>query len=171
MGIDHAVWSYMISLRSEWLTTLVVPFTLAFTPRYVLLYSALWSAWRARRTPPLQAVFPLLAVGFAVSLSPVFKALIGRERPPIAEQLLYHFNPSMPSGHAVAAFALATVISYLSTHAWVQQLAWCVAVLVALSRLYVGVHWLSDVLVGGAMGVIAVWLIWSACRFNQPNSE
>ena len=96
---------------------------------------------------------------------------IGRERPPIAEQLLYHFNPSMPSGHAVAAFALATVISYLSTRAWVQQLAWCVAVLVALSRLYVGVHWLSDVFVGGTIGVIAVWSIWSACRFNQSNSE
>ena len=59
---------------------------------------------------------------------------------------------SFPSSHAANCFALATVISvFYRRRGWI---AFVPAVLVALSRMYVGVHWPSDVLAGCLIGIL-----------------
>jgi membrane-associated phospholipid phosphatase len=61
---------------------------------------------------------------------------------------------SMPSGHTIAAFSIATVISrrYGRQHRWVPWVAYPLAGLVGFSRISLSSHFVSDVLMGGALG-------------------
>jgi membrane-associated phospholipid phosphatase len=62
-------------------------------------------------------------------------------------------NGSFPSGHAIAAFSIATVISRrYGQHRWVPYAAYGMAALVGFSRLSLSAHFLSDVFMGGALG-------------------
>lgn len=62
-------------------------------------------------------------------------------------------NGSFPSGHAIAAFALATVIARrYGNHRWVPYAAYGMAALVGFSRLSLSAHFLSDVFVGSTLG-------------------
>ncbi len=82
------------------------------------------------------------------------KRLIGRKRP-LDETL---GNPAMPSGHASIAFSVATILGY-------QYPRWRIplylgAGLVSFSRVYLGRHYTSDVVVGAAIGTAAGMLVW-----------
>jgi undecaprenyl-diphosphatase len=103
-----------------------------------------------------------LAVNLAVAgfgcyfLAILVKSLVDRGRP---SQYLPDINPHGPaatglgyvSGHAAVAVALASVASpYLSRRA--RRVAWTLATVVCLSRVYVGVHWPLDVIGGAAVG-------------------
>jgi membrane-associated phospholipid phosphatase len=61
---------------------------------------------------------------------------------------------SFPSGHAIAAFSVATVVSrrYGRQHRWVPIVAYGAAAAIGFSRLTLSAHYLSDVFVGGALG-------------------
>ena len=60
---------------------------------------------------------------------------------------------SFPSGHTIAAFSVATIVARrYGNHRWVPYVAYGVAGLVGFSRLSLSAHFLSDVLVGGALG-------------------
>ena len=62
-------------------------------------------------------------------------------------------NGSFPSGHSMAAFAVATVVARrYGNHRWVPYAAYGLASLVGFSRLTINVHFLSDVVMGGAIG-------------------
>lgn len=89
------------------------------------------------------------------------KTLVGRERPnnaagdgPFAIKGPFK-GASFPSGHATAAFSIASVIAtqYRDTK-WVPVLAYSVATMVGLSRIYDNQHWLSDVVAGAAIGTL-----------------
>jgi membrane-associated phospholipid phosphatase len=63
-------------------------------------------------------------------------------------------NGSFPSGHTIAAFSVATVVSrrYGQKHRWVPYVSYGLAALVGASRLTLSAHYLSDVFMGGALG-------------------
>lgn len=82
---------------------------------------------------------------------------------------------SMPSGHALAAFALCTLLStrVLNTGAvnasnrlrlLIAASVWGVGVLIALSRIAVGAHWPADVLVGAALGILVTTMSFQLAR-------
>ncbi len=82
------------------------------------------------------------------------KRLVRRKRP-LDETL---GNPAMPSGHASIAFSVATILGY-------QYPKWRIplylgAGLVSFSRVYLGRHYTSDVVVGAAIGTAAGMLVW-----------
>ena len=91
----------------------------------------------------------------------IMKAIIGRRRPPGPSDY-DHFTTSstyhaMPSGHTATAFALATVIAdHYPDYDW---LAYTVAGLVGLSRIFEDEHWATDVLAGAAVGYGSARLI------------
>ena len=93
--------------------------------------------------------------------SSVLKALTARTRPSGNQNgTFFDFHPSpgqtvgsFPSGHATGAFALATVFAGVySDHPWVSWLAYGTAGMIALSRIALGRHFPSDVIVGGMIG-------------------
>ena len=101
-------------------------------------------------------------------LDVVLKLVIRRPRPPYAAALLPHFSWSFPSGHALASLIGYGMLAYVLTLLWIRRrgaqiaVALCAAVLIlaiGLSRLYLGLHYFSDVVGGYTAGVL--WL--SAC--------
>lgn len=116
------------------------------------LLPALGVAWllgRKRRVG--LAILVALAVGLVVVM--IFQFSIMRPRPAATRLLLStpHF-PSYPSGHAAAAFSTALILglSYRRRYGWVLALAG--ATLIALSRVYLGHHYPSDILGGAIIG-------------------
>ena len=85
----------------------------------------------------------------------VIKFLVRRERPQGEWGGIYrNTDPhSFPSGHAARAFLIAVIASALAP-AWLATLLWIWAPLVALARVAMGVHYLSDVVAGAVLGVI-----------------
>ena len=82
------------------------------------------------------------------------KRLIGRKRP-LDETL---GNPAMPSGHASITFSVATILGYRYPR-WRIPL-YIGAGLVSFSRVYLGRHYTSDVVVGAAIGTATGVLVW-----------
>ncbi|MGI9875538.1 phosphatase PAP2 family protein [Vibrio chagasii] len=95
---------------------------------------------------------------FAIEL-PIYwfaKNTLKRRRPAEFSSLLHsHIVPSdkysLPSGHAAAAFVMATLIGHFYPSLYLLSLAWAAAI--AVSRILLGVHFLTDVLIGAALGM------------------
>jgi undecaprenyl-diphosphatase len=109
--------------------------------------------WRGRAPVAfLAAIAATLSASFVVS---PLKDLFDRHRPPesdpgVGSLVPVPDNASFPSGHAATAFAAATAIAILSPR--MRPYALCLAAAVALSRIYLRVHFPLDVLAGGLIG-------------------
>ncbi|MEK7683439.1 MAG: glycosyltransferase family 39 protein, partial [Nitrospirota bacterium] len=126
-----------------------------------------------------KAVIPIVLTIISVALSDwtanTLKHLIGRIRPCHALEgariLVGCTNSfSMPSNHAANSFAIILALSYISGK-WVRWMALTVAMLVGFSRVYVGVHYPSDVLVGALTGIAVSILVikfyeWASVRYK-----
>jgi len=104
------------------------------------------------------------SVGMAVLLSQVLKFSYGRERPDITLRVLHASGYSFPSGHASVAFGLFGALYYwLWNHPGIFKLRatlaffiLLIAMLIGFSRLYLGVHYPSDVTAGFCIGAASV---------------
>ncbi|HEX2104850.1 MAG TPA: phosphatase PAP2 family protein [Solirubrobacteraceae bacterium] len=108
-----------------------------------------------RRMLPLVMLASGVAFLLASAINPLLKALVDRHRPPVSDPELEYVgtlpsSPSFPSGHAMTAFAAATAIAVLCPRMRWPALA--IALLVAVSRPYLGVHFWADVVVGALLG-------------------
>jgi undecaprenyl-diphosphatase len=109
-----------------------------------------------RRRPPLAFLAAASATIAASLVVGLLKDLFGRARPPEADPSLGSLvaipeNASFPSGHSATAFAAATAIAILSPK--MRPYALGLAAAVALSRVYLRVHFPLDVLAGALIGV------------------
>jgi membrane-associated phospholipid phosphatase len=120
-----------------------------------------------RRVLPTAALAAAGAAAVAEGITVLVKLLTERARPPLADPAIQSLvslpdSTSFPSGHAATAFAAATAVGMLHPRFRIPLLA--LAGTVALSRVYLGVHFWSDVLVGSLLGV-AIGL--ATARFLQ----
>ncbi|MGW8272150.1 MAG: glycosyltransferase family 39 protein [Thermodesulfovibrionales bacterium] len=141
---------------------LVMP--LITTRAYVLFVPLIaWILAKDLRRGCIAAALALLSLAFADAAAYVLKIAIGRPRPFAALEdvrLLVGRGGSsaMPSGHATNAFAVASAIGLLFP-GMVRALLLIAAGLVALSRIYVGVHYPSDVLAGAVLGAGVAFMV------------
>jgi undecaprenyl-diphosphatase len=109
---------------------------------------------------------PVLLVTAAALLGDVVtglgKLVVARTRPHYHPEIPVPTSHSFPSGHAASSFAAATVIAMLAPRLRVP--AFLLAAAIAFSRVYNGVHWPSDVLVGALLGVAIALLLLAAGR-------
>lgn len=119
------------------------------------------------------ALFMVLSVGSGALLSSTLKQYYARPRPDLVDPLDAVHTASFPSGHAllttVAYLTLAAlVIGFLEdrrARAYVLSVAVLVAVVVGVSRVYLGVHWPSDVAAGWALGAAWASFSWLIMHF------
>lgn len=157
--MDQLILDAFIGLRVSWLSPVIILFTQLTGPTLMFVYALVWGLFRKSATAPI-------AVGLANLISHFLKKAFERPRPNAAEHLVVETNFSFPSGHAVGAAACAAAVGY-SVNRWRKLTLWVIALLVGLSRLYVGVHWPSDVLAGWAIGAltsVVVFTSWNLLR-------
>ncbi|MDN5788833.1 phosphatase PAP2 family protein [Pseudorhodobacter sp.] len=111
------------------------------------------------------AVFLLAAVGTGILVSTLFKEFVARPRPDLVPHGSIVGSPSFPSGHSLMAtlvyltlaITIARTQSQLRIKTYVVLVAVALSLAVGISRVYLGVHWPSDVLAGWALG--AAWAL------------
>jgi undecaprenyl-diphosphatase len=110
--------------------------------------------------------------GWALVLYAVTKDLVHRHRPPPSGWLAPASGWAFPSGHtaqATVAWGLLCVLACVGrsprTRTALISAATLIVLLVAASRFYLGVHWLTDVLAGMSLGV-AILSVWGITRLT-----
>ena len=168
-NLDVPVLNLAVSLRTPQNVALVEFFTdlggaLKLTIITVVIVTIMVVRWRSW-TP-----LALMAIGASGSLlmTAVGKQLVGRARPPLEYAVPpYQTSPSFPSGHTLNSTVIASLVAYLlllhltsliaRILAVVLAVAWFVAM--GLSRVFLGYHWLTDVLVGWTLGLAWVAVV------------
>ncbi|MFC9554504.1 phosphatase PAP2 family protein [Rhodococcus sp. NPDC056960] len=161
---DDPVLSWLADHRSAWLTGPAIAVTDAGGPVGTLVLAVVAGAVLSRRAHSLMPAIILIGtVGAAAAASTVTKSLVGRQRPPVVTQVLLETDHSFPSGHVTGAMALFGMTAVMlgfglpATRRWALfLLAGGLTVLVAATRLYLGEHWLTDVVGGAVLGGTAV---------------
>jgi undecaprenyl-diphosphatase len=114
---------------------------------------AIWLYASGRRR---EAIAFTLAVASAALALPPIKLLFARVRPDLIWQLVTEKKASFPSGHALGAAITFPLLGVFSGRAALVVAGIAVALAIGLSRVFLGVHWLSDVVGGWLLG--AAWL-------------
>lgn len=168
-GLDQPVLEWAIRARTPASEYWVTAFTnLGDTgPMVVMglvLLALLYWYWRRRTI----LVLVLVASAGSLVFTAVGKAIVGRKRPPLAEAVPpYEYAPSFPSGHTlnstVISLAFAYLAVWLSVRLWIRiasvVAAVCWSVAMGLSRVFLGHHWLTDVVFGWVFGLAWIVLI------------
>jgi undecaprenyl-diphosphatase len=164
--VDSWVYGLMTSFRNGFLTRIMIDISfigeqiaicLLFVLVTILIYKNQFK----------QAISALCATILATGITYLLKMLIARPRPYLLGRLVTENDFSFPSGHSTTAFTVFGILFVMAHRsAWlrhnfgkigymtVQSLLALIPVSVAISRLYLGVHYFSDVLAGAIIGLI-----------------
>lgn len=163
-GLDRRWMDLMVDHRTPWLTRLAKAMSTLGSVAVTLPLRVLVSAVLAWRRRWLQlGAFLGAVVTSELCIGPL-KSLVGRPRPP--RPMIGYNGTSYPSGHAIAGAVTAFGLVVVLTHPAARRLIWigcasAFAGLMAISRTYLAVHWLSDVVAGVAIGT-GVALAWAS---------
>ncbi len=151
--VDEGISRAVAQLRTPWLTAVMRVFSqMASAP--VLAALSIIMMWRLKSS---RMRVPIIAnVGISVLLNVGIKALLTRPRPVALPALVVESGYSFPSGHSMAAAAFYGFAIYLlwrkvssrRVKHWGTALLLAVIALVGASRVYLGVHYASDVVAG-----------------------
>jgi len=161
--LDRPVLDLMLQQRSPRLDAVITAYTdlggpviaPVLTALLVVGLAVLWRSW----TP---VVVMVVASAGSLALTSVGKAVVGRERPPTVIAVPpFETSAAFPSGHTLNATVIAGVIAYLvllrvrspGLRVLVVVAAVVHPVLMGLSRVYLGHHWLTDVVVAWCLGL------------------
>jgi membrane protein DedA with SNARE-associated domain/membrane-associated phospholipid phosphatase len=161
---DPHVAAWVVAHRAKWLTsamrvvtrlgstTIIIPLALIVGFFFIL---------RRREWRPLALLAAAVAGGIA--LYDIVKPLVGRPRPPSAISIGHYAGASFPSGHATLSLAFYSILALvlgIGRSPRAKTAMWGAAGLTVLavgaSRIYLGAHWMTDVLGGYALG--ASWV-------------
>ena len=158
--LDPPVERFFVTHRVGWMTAFLKGATwLGSSAVLIPLVVGVGLFLILRRHDRRSALGLVIAVSGAVLLTHVVKGSVDRPRPPVAVQLVHSSGSAFPSGHTLDAAAawetlalIASARRKLRARAGLWGSAAAVVAIVGLSRLYLGVHWLTDVLAGYAGG-------------------
>lgn len=174
LGVDRAIFMFINVTLANPVTDFVMPIiTDDWALRILYALTLIGLAIKGDRRVRLLLLFSLLALLISDQLSSaVLKPLVGRHRP-CQQFALESFHLlvncgaglSMPSSHAANAFAQATLFG-----AFYREFRWpllVVAFLIAISRIFVGVHFPADVIAGSLIGVAVGLGVFAAYRKTE----
>ena len=181
--VDHTVadWGYRLTYRHSLRSTVwtdVASWGQPIVLRVVLVLTGIYQLWRGRRALGVWLVVVPIVENV---VAPSSKYLLNRPRPHWLHPIAVEHSTSFPSGHAAGAgmFALAVAlvaaVTLRSTLArWaVSAAGLVVALVICVDRIFLGVHYFSDVVGGILLGVaitLAGWLVMLAVRRRTRRS-
>lgn len=155
--LDNAVSSFIISIRSPELTNTMNIITNISGSYALIVFTTLFIIMIKKKKYPLAITINLIAVFITSQLA---KAIVERDRP--LDMLVSAPGYSYPSGHSMVGLAYFSFLSYLVIKYIPNKIVKIILpivftitiLLVGFSRIYLGVHYLSDVLAGFLLGAI-----------------
>jgi undecaprenyl-diphosphatase len=162
--VDPHVLTFVLAHRVGWLTALFKVVTwFGSTAVLIPLAVVVGGYFLVRRHDWHPGAALAAALGGAVALHDIVNPLVGRPRPPASTWIGHYSGFAFPSGHATQSAAVFGMLAIVwpAGRPWkVKAGLWSAATLIAgvvgASRIYLGAHWLTDVLGGFALG--AAWL-------------
>jgi len=173
-GFDRPALETAISLRTPFNTNVATWFTQLGGPAGMTVLAtcvvvALAIRWRSR-TPLLLMV---IGVAGSLAMTRAGKVVVGRARPPRIDAVPpFESSPSFPSGHTLNSTVIAGILAYLVLRRLTSHQARVATVILAIiwslsmgvSRVFLGHHWLTDVMVGWTLGLAWLAVIITAHR-------
>ena len=152
---------FVVRLRRDWLTPIMQSFTSLSAPVVLAVMLIVVAAFAPGRMPGRFAAANLVGI---VALNDALKEIVQRPRPE-GFRLIAETGYSFPSGHSMVAVAFYGFLIWLiirfeedRLQRWIWSLAlFFVVIMIGISRVYLGVHYFSDVVAGYC--VAAVWLV------------
>jgi membrane-associated phospholipid phosphatase len=173
-GLDHPVLDAAKSARSPVLNLVVTGYTdIGGTVGMPILALATTVVLSLRRRSWTPAILIVIAAAGSLLMTIAGKQLVGRTRPLLADAVPpYEYSASFPSGHSLNSVVIAGIVAYLVIlrlksrrgRIWTAALAAAFAVTMGLSRVFLGHHWLTDVLAAWALGLAWLALVITAHR-------
>lgn len=179
LKLDNQILNFFIQNRTPKVSGMAVDVTgLGSTViiTCLVLFLILFFSSRRHWVDALQIAIAGMSAGI---LSPLFKTLAARPRPPLATRLVEVDHFSYPSGHSLTAAIVYLTIGFIFFERYKNQservLCMGVAVLLVLavgvSRIYLGVHYPSDVLGGITLGTSVALMIFAIRRAYQKSAR
>lgn len=177
---DQDALSWVVDRRTQTLTAVARAVTHLGDPWLVVSITTLVTLGLVVARRFSLGVFMVMATSGAAIISSVSKQVVDRARPPEALWLMRAWGPSFPSGHATQSVACYTALAIIACvllrstrrRGAVVAAAVAVGLLIGLSRIYLGVHWVSDVVAGWSVGggwlAVLVLLGWCVPRLRSP---
>lgn len=164
-AFDEAVLRWLGAHRTKSLDSAMLEITTLGTGIVVMTVVAVSALFLSLTRHRYSALLLLVATAGGLILNTVLKLFFDRPRPHVIVWETHAASSSFPSGHAMSATIVYTCVAYLAArlarHRWqrwtVMFIAAFVVILISTSRLYLGVHYPSDVLAGAVVG-----LAWAA---------
>ena len=152
-GLDLATLRFFESRRLEPLSSLALALAFLGSKSFLIPFNLLFFYFYRKLSLGL---FLPLATLASWTINHLIKEVIRRPRPPITS-LAFEGSFSFPSGHAMVTASFIFLLAYfIKTHYKkdIYSYAYFYLGLMMLSRVYIGVHYPSDVLVGAALGLL-----------------
>lgn len=173
-GLDHPVLDAAKAVRSPALDLAVTAYTdIGGTVGMPIIAVGIMIALATKRRSWTPVILMLTAGLGSLLMTVAGKPLFGRTRPDLADAVPpYEHSPSFPSGHSLNSIVIAGIVAYLIILRLKTARARIITVLAAsafaatmgLSRVYLGHHWLTDVLAAWALGIAWLALVITAHR-------
>ena len=165
VDVDDAVSRYLAAHRARRFTAVMLVLSRLGSPVTSFVVVGVLAIYFLTRRRYYEPVLLVLAVAGAELVDVVLKVLIARQRPSFTNPLQLLTTYSFPSGHAMGSMACYGLLAYLlmrhtprwSSRVTIGVIAVVIVLLIGFSRVYLGEHFMSDVLGGYAGGF--VWLI------------
>ncbi len=174
--LDSAALGEALDVRTDGLNAAAVAVTEVGSTLVMALLATLVGVWCWTRGRRADAVFVVGAMAGGVLLFRGIKILLDRPRPPAATQVVAENNESLPSGHATMSMVVIgslVVLAWAGRHRLGRALLLTGAVLwvgaVGATRIYLGVHWFSDVVAGWLVG--GAWLALCAAAWTRRRAR
>lgn len=127
----------------------------------------------------LEAAIIAVAFGGGITISQLLKGYFDRERPPEIYRASEILNASFPSGHALLSTVVFLTLGAMLAQAargqglriFVMAAAICLALIVGVTRIYLGVHWTTDVLAGWSVGAAWGTACWLGGRWLKQRGQ
>jgi undecaprenyl-diphosphatase len=165
-NLNQPLLTWMLNHRVPQITNLMIFVTTVLNPLnflvLVCLIAGLWAAYAKEIWRPAVLV---ISIGVTAALSTVVKMITASGRPPQIDMVVpFEIDYSFPSGHTIGIGVFLLVVGYLvcSRRPNKYRVIWWLAVaaigtaIVATSRLYLGYHWLTDVIASVGLGLMVV---------------
>lgn len=132
-------------------------------------------AWRRGHKDALRALVAIVAVNETLNFA--LKHAFARPRPDLFEEIATLHTYSFPSGHAMAAASIYGMVAIVAARlapklrGWIAAAAVLLIFFIGLSRIYLGVHWVTDVLAGYAAGAVLLFagMLWLEVRSDRSS--